>query len=180
MIEFSESGFPHAYTARASDGCDWGIASQSHSFGDEKQRMGFDALLVTFCSIRGSWIGSFRNGNGQLSLITPASTAAACCVVARGAAYIVDVDAPPKHVIVPLEPIRHLRACREHDLLLLCDCQSITAYYGTLCRWRSRLFGDELTVVSIDERNAICRGYDPGVGTTQKRVDIRSGEVYQL
>lgn len=131
-----------------------------------------------------SWIGVFAFGVGVRSdSVRVASTPQpnVLCVVAGGAGYIVDAEAPERWEEIPVHPVLDLRAAPEHDLLIFADFTGLAAYGSAGLVWKSpRLCWDDLKITNVGPETIEGTGYDPTNSKnpeTRLSVDVKTGRI---
>jgi hypothetical protein len=146
-------------------------------------RMEHDGLWLRIRTPNGkSWVGVFAFGyqspsafTGVVSTFDPDRV----CIVAKGAAYIVNTAEPDTWEQVPIVPVTDLRSIAEDRLLLFADFTSLAAYSRNGLAWRSpRLCWDDLKILSVTEDSIEGMGYDPTDPSGESRfaVNKRTGQ----
>ncbi len=129
-----------------------------------------------------SWVGVFAFLNESYPAFTRVVSTFdhdRVCIVAKGAAYIVNTADPDIWQQVPIAPVLDVRLIPKNQLLLFADHTGLAAFHKTGLAWRSpRLCWDDLKISTITDEVIEGTGYDPtdlSVGRPFA-VNIRTGE----
>lgn len=150
-------------------------------FPPPKGRPEHDGLWLKIKAASGrTWIGVFAFGYPSppaFSRVVSSPDQDRVCVVANGAAYLVNPDEPQAWEQIRLIPVLNVRAIPGEKLLILSDFTRLAAYGSNGVVWESpRVCWDELKIAAITSDTIEGSGYDP---TTAKEsrfvVDLKTG-----
>lgn len=100
------------------------------------------------------------------------------CVIAHGAAYVVNAEDPEIGEQIPLLPVIDARLLWEEKFLVFSDFTCLAAYGANGLIWRSeRVCWDDLKIQRITSDTIEGTGYDPTSPTSELRfiVDLKTG-----
>ncbi|MGA8409364.1 MAG: hypothetical protein WB680_19485 [Candidatus Acidiferrales bacterium] len=142
-----------------------------------------DGLWITVKPANGKqWIGDFKFGYTSppaFSRVISSPDPSRVCVIANGAAYLVNADIAEEWERIPIIPVLDLRQLPEHGLLIFSDFTALAAYSSAGFLWRSpRVCWDGLKIVRVTDNTIEGIGDDPTNSTTHESrfvVDLKSG-----
>jgi hypothetical protein len=112
-----------------------------------------------------SWVGVFaffHESYPALTAVVSTFDPDQVCIVARGAAYIVNTADPEAWQEVPIMPVRDVRPEPTNQLLLFADHTRLAAFHKAGLAWLSpRLCWDDLKISTITDEVIEGTGYDP-------------------
>jgi hypothetical protein len=150
-------------------------------FPPPKGRPEHDGLWLKIKAASGrTWIGVFAFGYSSppaFSRVVSSPDQDRVCVVAKGAAYLVNADEPEAWEQIRLIPVLNVRAIPSEKLLILSDFTRLAACGSNGVVWESpRVCWDELKIATVTSDTIEGSGYDP---TTTKEsrfvVDLKTG-----
>jgi hypothetical protein len=165
---------------------DWGCLVCSYKADgtitqDFESRWGAPTILRVLPASAPSWVGMFPAGGlGGESGVFGCPSLNHMCVVANGAAYLVDVTTPHGGAAMVRPDTHQVLPVPHAPLLLLAGFQDLVAVGIEGVAWRSpRLVLDELWVEQALENHLVCRGHEMR-GTVTFEVDLATGERVDL
>jgi hypothetical protein len=128
-----------------------------------------------------SWWGVFaaRSKRGEgLDVVSSMPEPDACCVIACGTGYVVDVREPDLWQMVELYPILDVNAILDRQLLVLNDFTRLLAYGVGGSRWRAEgQCSDQLKIIRADSERITYTGWDAASDEeVTGHIDTKSGE----
>jgi hypothetical protein len=150
-------------------------------FPPPKGRPEHDGLWLKIKGASGkTWIGVFAFGYSSppaFSRVVGSPDQDRVCVIARGAAYLVNADEPEAWEQIRLIPVLNVRAIPGEKLLILSDFTRLAAYGSNGLVWQSpRVCWDGLKIATVTSDTIEGSGYDPRT-TNELRflVDLKTG-----
>ena len=128
------------------------------------------------------WIGIFAFGTPSgvgCRKIVSCPRSEEVCVVAAGAAYVVNVRDPSDcRTLTPLS-VSDVRPVINHRVLLLADSTGLLAWGDQGLAWQcKRLAPDRIVIDNVDQDTVSGRGWDPSIpGHVHYRVRLVDGAV---
>ena len=165
---------------------EWGLPTVAFSHDgtrvdDFRSRWGTPMIVKVRPHSGPPWVGFFEAGRvGSLDGAFATPDPYELCVVAKGRAYVVNVEDPSTCWVPLLDPIRQVAPGA--DILVLADFIRLAAVNGFGMRWQSeRLCLDWLKILDVVGREIRCEGAfmdasDPEVVDATFVVDATTGK----
>lgn len=160
---------------------EWRVATVAYSrdgtrVEDFRSRWGTPMVVQVRPEAGSPWVGFFEAGIGSLDGAFATPDPYALCVVARGRAYVLNIEDPSTCSVPGLDPVRQVAPAPEAEVLVLADFIRLAAVNRSGMRWESqRLCLDGLRIVEVTGNEIRCEG-DYIEGPETFVVDAKTGE----
>lgn len=128
------------------------------------------------------WFGVFAGGDGSYTGIGACPSRRHLYVISNGLGYVVDASDPSRFDYLSVEPVTHVRAVPEANIVLFADYTSMCALDVNGIKWTSGdIVFDELDIQEIREDTIRVSGYDAISNTAVTRfLSLNSGKLLDL
>ena len=127
-----------------------------------------------------AWIGVFETAYYDFSVVTSAPSDSCVTVVARGAGYVVPVNAPERFWPCPFEPVTSLLVSTDRSLVVLGGFSDVAAYSEGGLVWHAVRVADDNLQLAVIEGDMIEAVVEEQIGERRRVfLDARTGEARQ-